>query len=940
MLITGATGFIGSQLAKLALDRGYSVRTLTRRDWQGSPAVPRDQRYFGNLPHEIPVSALQGVDVVVHCAAIAEANDESSISVNLEGTIQLADQARRQGAPTFIFLSSQSARADALSSYGQTKYAAEQALMEMSGLNVIILRPGLVVGPGKRGLFSRMSRMVETYPIIPLLAGGKSIVQPIHVDELCEAIFQCDVRAPEIEKRIFKLGHPDGIRLADFLQSIALSRCGKRRLMVPIPIQPVEIALRVTEAMGVQLPINSSNLKGLRLVEKMKTADDLSYLNLGLRPLDEMVRDNPTDIQQPLGDPVRVLLVGAGRIGLVHALTLSRLEGLVLSGVIDPNSGARSFLRKLGISAPMYPSLDQALAEARADAVVIATPPVTHFSLARACIERSLPVMIEKPLAIQQTQLEQYERLQKEFPSAQIQVGYVMTRNPQVSKLLAALHSGRFGSVRGFAGVTLLSFIQEKNSKRWEVDKTKSGGGVLINSGGHVLSMIHAAFGTPQSIEGQTLSLYSNVEDSMVLNFTYPDFKGIHYCSWSINGYPRQENKLIIWTDGGRLILTGSVGVFVSNSGEVEVTHQLDFDLGFNLAPDYAGGGFSNELKDLKNTSLSGLRAPMDLSTAVAIEKVLFSAYDNSRSCQQFEKIDADDTFLPQAVRLSPSIEDSFAPTGKLRRILDLRQLSSDDVATYFIQPSASWNEYLVVPEQFAKVPAALTAADRVHVTVPDFLNQTRLISAGRHREVVRQMGFGGIATALRAAMPLLIRERSPSFWVAAMGLLAAAIHELPKDFSGTMLLHVYLTDLAFALKRFDMLDRMLGTCRRLRPRARVGFHTNISREAIENLRLMSEPVDSVSALTSPDAIGMSEIFAQLRAADRHKKLRLTAEVGLAPDIVHRVAFHHPERWAHSADGLLIGIGADASLAEKHQATFRKEWDSAFPGVRPPEGTL
>ena len=48
------------------------------------------------------------------------------------------------------------------------------------------------------------------------------------------------------------------------------------------------------------------------------------------------------------------------------------------------------------------------------------------------------------------------------------------------------------------------------------------------------------------------------------------------------------------------MILTGSAGVFVNNAGEVDITHQLDFDVGFNLAPDYAGAGFSSELNDLK----------------------------------------------------------------------------------------------------------------------------------------------------------------------------------------------------------------------------------------------------------------------------------------------------------------------------------------------------
>src|SRR5947209_5924899 len=391
MLVTGATGFIGSRLATLALNRGYSVRTLTRADWVGSPSVPAELRYFGSLPEDIPEEAMQAVEVVVHCAAIADADEESSSAVNVQGTMRLARLARESGVQTFIFLSSQSARPDALSAYGKSKYAAERALMDMDGLNLIILRPGLVTGAGSRGLFQKMSRMVDTLPFIPLLGGGKSIVQPIHIDDLCAAIFQCDERSLEMQKRILNLGDPHGLSLAQFLQIIAEVRLGRRRVLFPIPLGPVEAGLRLAENLGVRLPINSNNLKGLKLVEKMETEADLADLNLTLRPIDEMVRNGAvfTDGEvSPEARTVRVLLIGAGRIGLVHALTLSRLKGVALSGVVDSKAGARAFLRRMGLRVHMFRSLEAALAETNVDGVVIATPPATHLSLARACVER------------------------------------------------------------------------------------------------------------------------------------------------------------------------------------------------------------------------------------------------------------------------------------------------------------------------------------------------------------------------------------------------------------------------------------------------------------------------------------------------------------------------------------------------------------------------
>src|SRR5262249_48312221 len=155
----------------------------------------------------------------------------------------------------------QAARADATSVYGRTKYDAEQRLMKQNGLYVIILRPGLVTGTGSRGLFSHLTRWVESYPVIPLLGGGRSIVQPIHVDDLCQAIFRCDQAAPEFDKTILKLGHQEGAPLAKVLQCVAMARLGHRKITLPIPFWPVQAVVGLAEMLRIPLPINSNNLK-------------------------------------------------------------------------------------------------------------------------------------------------------------------------------------------------------------------------------------------------------------------------------------------------------------------------------------------------------------------------------------------------------------------------------------------------------------------------------------------------------------------------------------------------------------------------------------------------------------------------------------------------------------------------------------------------------
>lgn len=942
MLITGATGFIGSRLATLALARGYIVKTLTRSEWTGAPAVPAEQRYLGSLPSQIPSASLRGVDIVVHCAAETEPAERRAHAINVEGTSHLAALAHGAGVQTFIFLSSQSARADAPAPYGRSKYAAEQQLLALDGLRVIILRPGLVFGSGVRGMFQRMVRTVDALPVIPAIGGGTALVQPIHVDDLCEAIFRSVERSAELDKTILLLGDPQGLPLAELLQNIALARTGRRKVLLPIPFEPVELAVAICERLHIPLPLNSTNLRALRFIERMDTAPDLERLGLRVRSLNQTnLNDSPPEeLPIPLKErAVRVLLVGAGRIGIVHAVTLSRLKGAVLCGIVDQKPSASNLLRSTGLSAPAFTDFKEAVTRTRPDAVVIATPVASHFLLARASLSQGLAVLVEKPLAIRREQLGDYERLAKEFPGRSVQVGYVMPRAPQVAYYLDQLRTGQLGNVREFVGFSLLTLIQETAGDRWEVKKSISGGGVLINSGGHVLSMIRTAFGDPQSLEAETLKNYSDeVEDSAVVSFKYPEFSGKQCCSWSIGGFPRQENLLLVRTDRGQLMVNGTMGVFIRVDGELDIKHQLDFDGGFNLAPDYLGAGFANELTDLAESARNERPAPMSLAEAIPLERLIFRAYQRSREVKTFSGDAPAEPAGPGTLRLPPA--PSAANPVTTSRVLDLRDLSLSSLRGAISDRGGNWNEYLVSSGQLKALPGGWDQSERLRVTVPDFMAQSRLLATGRYREVLSQMGVRGMLAAARSAVTLLPSERGPSFWLAATSLLAAGLQPVPRTFRGTLLLHGYLTDLALSVRRLDVLERMLKLCRKAHPHARVGFHTNMAAEALNALYLLDAAIDDVSVLTSPNGPHLAPLLRAMRKAGTTGTRRLTAEVGPAPAVVQRVAFDAPERWAHGVDAVLIGAAADPAMAERRRIEIGREWAKVFPGLDFPETIL
>jgi nucleoside-diphosphate-sugar epimerase len=294
ILITGANGFIGSRLSIAALANGYIVKTLSRSTNAVSFSVRPEHRYVGHFPYQIPSDALQNVGAVVHCAALMKGGRKMVEAVNVEGTLRLAEMAIKAKVRSFIFLSSQSARVDAISDYGWSKFAAEIALAKLSGLdmNIIIIRPGLVTGSGQQGLYGRLCRTVESWPMLPLVGGGRQIVQPIHVDDLCRAILCCDQMAAQLDGRIFKLGHSEGTTLAEFFQHVALARRGYRKATVTIPIWPVQALVRGAECLGLTLPVTSENLKGLSRVDRMDTESDMARIGLPARSIDIIVRDD------------------------------------------------------------------------------------------------------------------------------------------------------------------------------------------------------------------------------------------------------------------------------------------------------------------------------------------------------------------------------------------------------------------------------------------------------------------------------------------------------------------------------------------------------------------------------------------------------------------------------------------------------------------------
>ncbi len=208
IVVTGASGFIGTALCRRLLSRGHTVRAAVRHS--PPPAAPGLQHVrVPDIAADFDRGALlDDADAVVHLAAIAHRSASEALlrRVNVDATLRLAEAAAGR-VPRFVFLSSVKVHgedsgagafreSDSLrpeDDYGRSKSAAEQGLAELAartGLELTVIRAPLVYGPGVKANFLRLLRWVDSGWPLPFgsLNNRRSLVG---VDNLVDAIALC-----------------------------------------------------------------------------------------------------------------------------------------------------------------------------------------------------------------------------------------------------------------------------------------------------------------------------------------------------------------------------------------------------------------------------------------------------------------------------------------------------------------------------------------------------------------------------------------------------------------------------------------------------------------------------------------------------------------------------------------------------------------------------
>lgn len=271
VLITGASGFVGSHVLPALLADGHTVRALVRDDRATALVLGRlspEQRAsvtFATGDVTVPatlIDATAGVDAIVHLVALPrDLNGGRDLErVNLDGTRNTLAAAAASGVTRLVHLGAMGVTNNPNLHYAGSKARAEDAV-RTSALRWTILKPSLLWGE-RDGFFNILATLVRYSPgVVPMVAGQRSQFQPLWIGDLARAV-QLSLSDETTVGRAIELGGPN---LWTYRQMMAevVRGMGRRRLLMPVPLPLIKAIARVAEAVHVPFPVASDQLRQL-----------------------------------------------------------------------------------------------------------------------------------------------------------------------------------------------------------------------------------------------------------------------------------------------------------------------------------------------------------------------------------------------------------------------------------------------------------------------------------------------------------------------------------------------------------------------------------------------------------------------------------------------------------------------------------------------------
>lgn len=286
ILVTGASGFVGSRVMARLAGEGERPRGLVRNVAQAKRRLPEGvDLVAGDTTQPATLdTAVAGIDTIIHAAFVtADRKQRPGVNyyaTNVEGTANLVAAAKRAGVKRIVVAGGLGTKAAAPGSYMQGRYLADLEVKK-SGLGWSILGPSIQFGAGA-AFFTGLADLIRKAPIVPMVGDGKRTFQPIWVEDVATCLLKMAREPERYDQQTIEVGGPDVYTYAQILDML-MATMGKRKAKLPGPLPLVALGASVMEALLPKPPITRAAI-GLFTFDNV-TAIDAVERNFGFTPL-------------------------------------------------------------------------------------------------------------------------------------------------------------------------------------------------------------------------------------------------------------------------------------------------------------------------------------------------------------------------------------------------------------------------------------------------------------------------------------------------------------------------------------------------------------------------------------------------------------------------------------------------------------------------------
>ncbi len=272
ILVTGSTGFLGKNLCFFLKKNKYTVIETTKN-------INEKNKFYLRLGENIDIKnnlhILNNADVIIHCAFDFTPNTyDDHYKINIVGSKKIFELSKKFNIK-IIHISSISAFKNATSIYGKVKYNIENLALNFNAINI---RPGLIYGQNAKGMFGKIEKLVNFFPILPLINFGNQIIFPCKIEILIILINKL-ITLKDEKKITITAASENKIYFKDLIKIIA-EKQNKKIYLIPFPSLIIYFFLNFNNYLNLFKGIKKDNLTSILNINKNPDFMTLRKINI------------------------------------------------------------------------------------------------------------------------------------------------------------------------------------------------------------------------------------------------------------------------------------------------------------------------------------------------------------------------------------------------------------------------------------------------------------------------------------------------------------------------------------------------------------------------------------------------------------------------------------------------------------------------------------